>query len=117
MHAYEMLQRSKRRPGALAPPGMNEKCTVVMASAYLERSLRTLETAIEDRASRRAPAPAARYANSHESGPDSIELLVRLLTETTNRDGAIEAPAPALAPAPAPGAAGPRSPLDRNRAA
>ena len=88
-----------------------------MGSAYLERSLRTLETAIEDRASRRAPAPAARYAKSHESGPDSIELLVRSLTETTNRDGAIEAPAPALAPAPTPGAAGPRSPLDRNRAA
>ncbi len=84
-----------------------------MVSSYLQRSLRTLEKAIEDRASRRAPAPAARYANSHESGPDSIELLVLLLTETTQQDGALEAPAPALAPA----AAGPRSPLDRDRAA
>ena len=84
-----------------------------MVSCYLERSLRTLEQALDDRASRRAPAPAARYANSHESGPDSIELLVRLSTETTKQDGAIEAPAPALAPA----AAGPRSPLDRDRAA
>ncbi len=88
-----------------------------MVSAYLKRSLRTLAKAIDDRASRRAPAPAAQYDNSHESGPDSIELLVRLLTETINRDGAIEAPASALALAPAPGAAGPRSPLDRNRAA
>ncbi len=112
-----MLQRGKKRPGALAPLAIDGKCTAVMVSSYLERSLRTLEQALDERASRRAPAPAARYAKSHESGPDSIELLVRLLTETTNRDGAIEAPAPALAHAPTPGAADPRSPLDRNRAA
>ena len=84
-----------------------------MVSFYLERSLRTLEQAIEDRASRRAPAPADRHANSHEGGPDSIELSVRLLSENTNQDGAIEAPAPTLAPA----AAGQRTPLDRDRAA
>ena len=104
---------AKNSAGALAPPAIDGKCKTVMVSSYLKRSLRTLEQAIEDRASRRAPAPAARHANSHVSGPGSIELLVRLLTENTNQDGAIEAPAPALAPV----AAGPRSPLDRDRAA
>jgi hypothetical protein len=84
-----------------------------MVSSYLERSLRTLEKALDDRALPRAPAPAARHANFHASGPGSIELLVRLLSENTNQDGAIEAPPPALAPA----AAGQRTPLDRIRAA
>ena len=82
-----------------------------MASSYLDRPLRTLEQALDDRASRRAPAPAAQDADAQFSAPGSIELLVRLLTENTGRDGAIEAPA--LAPA----AAGPRSPLHRRRAA
>ncbi len=91
-----------------------------MVSYYLERSLRTLEKAIEDR----AQAPGARSARSADpavgapvgpnvTGLGSVELLVRVLTENTNQDGAIEAPAPTLARA----AAGQRSPLDRNRAA
>ncbi len=80
-----------------------------MASSYLERPLRTLEQVLDERASRRAPAPAARYADPHVNGPDSIELLARALTEDANRDGAIEAPAPA--------AAGQRSPLRRRHAA
>ena len=96
--------------GAAAPPAINGKCKVVMVSSYLDRPLRTLEQAVDDRASRRAPTPAARYADSHVSGPDSVELLVRLLTENTDPDGALETPTPAPA-------AGQRSPLDRYRAA
>ncbi len=95
----------------MAPPAMNGKCTTVMVSSYLERSLRTLEQALDDRASRRAPAPAAQAAHAQVSRPGSIELLVRLLTENTDQDGAIAAPAPT------PAAAGQRSPLDRHRAA
>ncbi len=68
-----------------------------MASSYLERPLRTLEQVLDERASRRAPTPAARYADPHISGPDSIELLARALTEDANRDTAIEARAPAAA--------------------
>jgi len=69
--------------------------------------MRSLEQALDDRASRRAPAPAARYADSHVSGPDSVELSAQLSTENASQNGAIEAPA----------AAGQRSPLDRRRAA
>ncbi len=80
---------------------MNGKYKAVMVSSYLDRPLRTLTQALDDRASRRAPAPAARYANSHASGPDSIELLVRLSTENTDQDGALDQ----------------RPPLNRRRAA
>ena len=71
-----------------------------MISSYLDRPLRTLEQALDDRASRRAPAPAARYADSDVTGPGSIEPLVRSLPENTDQDGT-----------------GQRSPLDRRRAA
>ncbi len=67
-----------------------------MVSSYLERPLRTMAQVLEARA---RPAGA--------SGPDSVELLVRLLTENTNQDGAPEAPAPASR----------QSSLDRRRAA
>ncbi len=75
-----------------------------MISSYLERPLRTLEQALEDRV-----RPAGPPAGPDLTGLGPVELLVRLLTENTIQDGAIEAPASA--------AAGQRSPLDRNRAA
>jgi hypothetical protein len=79
-----------------------------MISSYLERPLRTLEQALADRA--RAPGSrSAQPAGPDLTGPGSVELLVRLLTENTDKDGALEAPAFA--------AAGQRSPLDRRRAA
>jgi len=80
-----------------------------MASSYLERPLRTLEQVLDERASRRSPTPAARYADPHVSGPDSIELLARALAEDASQDGAN--PAQALA------AAGQRSSLRSRRAA
>ncbi len=76
--------------------GDNRKCTVVMVSSYLERPLRTVAQVLEARA-----LPAA------TSGPGSVEVLVRLLTEDTNQNGALEAPAPANR----------RPSLDRRRAA
>ena len=100
----------------MAPPEMNGKCKAVMISSYLERPLRTLEKAIEDRAqapgalsARPAVPPAVPPADPDVTGPDSIELLVRLLSENTDQDGAPEALSPA--------AARQRSPLDRFRAA
>ena len=89
---------------------MNGKYKAVMVSSYLERPLRSMGQALDDRASRRAPTPAAGYADSHVTGSDSVELLVRLLTENTDQDGALEAPASSSA-------ARRRSPLDRYRAA
>ncbi len=91
---------------------MNGKCTAVMVSSYLERSLRTLEKAIEDRT--QAPGARSAWPADPPAVPDAtglgpVELLVRSLTENTYQDGAIEAPAPA--------AARQRSPLDRTRAA
>lgn len=89
-----------------------------MISSYLERPLRTLEQALEDR----AQAPGARSAQRavpptgpHLAGPDSVELLVRLLTENIDQYSAFETPTPG--PALAPAAARQRSPLDRRRAA
>ena len=84
MNIYELMRRGKKS----ATPATNGKCKVVMASSYLERPLRTLEQVLDERASRRAPTPAARYADPHISGPDSIELLARALTEDANQDGA-----------------------------
>ena len=83
-----------------------------MISSYLERSLRTLEKAIEDRA--QAPGalsarPVDAPAEPDVTGPGSIDLLVRLLTEDTDQDGALEAPSPASARK--------QSPLNRFRAA
>ena len=90
---------------------MNGKYSTAMVSSYLERSLRTLEQAIEDR----AQAPGARAARLPDppavpdvTGLGPVELLVRLLTENTSQDGAIEAPA---------SAARQRSPLGGHRAA
>ncbi len=85
-----------------------------MVSSYLKRPLRTLEQALDDRA--RPAEPPAGPPVGPPIGPDvtghgPVELLVRLLTEPTNQDGAIEASAQA------PAAAGQRSPLDRYRAA
>ncbi len=72
-----------------------------MISSYLEQPLRTLEQALEDRTRRRAPGAATvRSADSDITGAGSIELLVRLLTEDTDQDGARR-----------------RSPLHRRRAA
>ncbi len=81
-----------------------------MVSSYLERPLRTLEQALDDRARYPGP-PAGSPAGLDVTGLDPVEVLVRLLTENTNQGGAIEAPA--LVPA----AAGQRSPLDRYHAA
>ncbi len=89
-----------------------------MVSSYLERSLRTLEQAVEDRAlapgagsarpgDRPGNPPGGAPAGPDVTGLGPVELLVRSLTENTNQDGAIEAPA----------AARQRSPLDRYRAA
>ncbi len=55
-----------------------------MVSSYLELPLRTLEQALADRA-----RPAAPPAGPDLTEPGSVELLVRLLTENTDRDGAI----------------------------
>ncbi len=87
-----------------------------MVSSYLTQPLRTLEQALDDRARPAGPA-AGPPAGPQVTGLDPVELLVRLLTDPTNQDGATEASAPALAPALAPAAAGQRSPLDRYRAA
>lgn len=81
-----------------------------MISSYLERPLRTLEQALEDRAQRAVPPTGPDLA-----GPDSVELLVRLLTENIDQYSAFETPTPG--PALAPAAAHQRSPLDRRRAA
>ncbi len=59
----------------------------VMISSYLTRPLRTLEQALEDR---------ARPGDPDFDEPGSVELLVRLLAESTDQQ---------------------RSPLDRSRAA
>ncbi len=67
-----------------------------MVSSYLERPLRTLEQALEDRA-----RPAGPPAGPDLTGPGSVELLVRLLTENTDQDSAIDQ----------------QPPLDRRRAA
>ncbi len=75
-----------------------------MISSYLERPLRSMDQALADRARLAGPS-----AGPDATGPGSVELLVRLLTENTDKDGALEAPAFA--------AAGQRSPLDRRRAA
>jgi hypothetical protein len=58
-----------------------------MISSYLTRPLRTLEQALEDR---------ARPVDPDFDEPGSVELLVRLLAESTDQQ---------------------RSPLDRSRAA
>ncbi len=81
-----------------------------MISSYLERPLRTLEQALDDRAQR-----AVLRTGSDLTGPGSVELLVRVLTEKTNHYGALEVPTPTLAPAYT--TARQRSPLDRRRAA
>ncbi len=91
-----------------------------MVSSYLTGPLRTLEQALDDRARPAGPSaglPAGPPAGPQVTGLGPVELLVRLLTDPTNQDGATEASAPALAPALAPAAAGQRSPLDRYRAA
>ena len=72
-----------------------------MISSYLARPLRTLEQALEDR---------AQPADPDFNEPGSVELLVRLLAESTDQNSGIEAPAPASA-------GRQRSPLDRTRAA
>jgi len=53
----------------------------------------------------------ARTAGPDATGSNSVESLVRLLTDNVDQDVALEAPAPA------PGAADQRSSLDRRRAA
>ncbi len=53
-----------------------------MVSSYLELPLRTLEQALADRA--RAPG------GSDITGPGSVELLVRLLSENASQDGALD---------------------------
>ena len=72
-----------------------------MISSYLNRPLRTLKQALEDQAQPADP-------NSDE--PGSVELLVRLLAESTDQNSGTEAPASGSADRR-------RSPLDRNRAA
>ena len=62
-----------------------------MVSSYLNRPLRTLEQAIDERASRRSPAAAARYADSQECGSDSAESSAVLPTKNTSENGAVEA--------------------------
>ena len=70
-----------------------------MISSYLKRPLRTLEQALEGRAQPRAPGtvtaqpadpPTDPPANPDVTGPGSIELLVRLLTENTDHQGALD---------------------------
>jgi hypothetical protein len=87
-----MLQRGKK-PAPPAPPVKNGKYAVVMVSSYLDRPLRTLEQVLDDRASRRTPTQADRYADSHASGPDSVELPARSPAENIDQDGAPEATA------------------------
>ncbi len=87
-----MLQRGKGT-AAPAPPVMNGKYAGVMVSSYLDRPLRTLEQVLDDRASRRTPTQADRYADSHASGPDSVELPARSPAENIDPDGALEAAA------------------------
>ena len=79
-----------------------------MVSSYLERPLRSLEQAIEDRL--RRPA-AARIVDPNITGSGAVELFVRLLTENADQVGAVEGPAPTSAETRQ------RSPLDRRRAA
>ncbi len=83
-----------------------------MVSSYLERSPRTLEKAIEDRA--QAPGalsarPVDAPAEPDVTGLGPVELMVSSLTENTDQDGALEAPSPASARK--------QSPLNRFRAA
>lgn len=97
-----------------------------MVSSYLERPLRTVKQAIEDRA--RAPVarstqpagPSAAAAGAPPGGPDltgpgSVDLLVRLLSENVDQYSAVETPTPG--PALTHAAARQRSPADRRRAA
>jgi len=72
-----------------------------MISSYLNRPLRTLAQALEDR---------AQPADPNFDEPGSVELLVRLLAESTDQNSDIETPASGSA-------ARQRSPLGRNRAA
>jgi hypothetical protein len=81
-----------------------------MISSYLERPLRTLEQALEDRAQCAVPPTGPNL-----TGLGPVELLVRLLTENIDQYSAFESPTPG--PALAPAAARQRSPLDRRRAA
>ena len=60
-----------------------------MVSSYLKLPLRTLEQALDDRAG--VPGTrSAKPAGANLTGPGSVELLVRLLTENTDQDGAID---------------------------
>ncbi len=62
-----------------------------MVSSYLKLPLRTLEQALEDR----AQAPSAGSGQPVDlAGSGSVELLLRLLTENTGQDGAIDSQPP-----------------------
>jgi hypothetical protein len=56
-----------------------------MVSSYLKQPLRTLEQALDDRT--RRPA-RARPTNPDITDPDSVALLVRLLSENPDQDSA-----------------------------
>ena len=65
-----------------------------MVSSYLERPLRSLEQALDDRARRAPGAALARPAGSDSNGSASVELLVRLLSTNTDQSGVVEGPPP-----------------------